>query len=723
MADYLERSTFIENFLTKVSRGRDFTQDIWIEREVKRKGEGGEVTKVDSFSEKNIKNLTELLEDDLDHCFNRGMFVFRLVAAIAGSGKTTLLSYFRELIKIKNDDSKFITVVSFDLPTKLQNLSNTQSFHNKFYSYILAETLYKILRKEEIRSVAEYVLRTLVGEKGFNELDQTRDFEIGFIGKFNNFFKDIDIDLQDVFLSVIRQVSAINPQYTFVYLIDELDDALRESSSQAQQMRSVFKTLMNRISGKDYNDEIRLLMYLAGTSDILNEFITLESAGERRFSTYNIALGFGLLDEFQKITEKIISRIKGAYKDCEGYEEASHKIQKIDEKIKSKRSGKTQVLGSYCSDYARAVLAICKEHFGDKPEKHFEGTTKQLAEIIELTCKNKWKEYWNKPGYKLQLEKISNNSDEHIFKCYVKLLKDGEAVASAYGGSRNYELLGGYVDRFVQLLEIAHFKPDGYNENPPDIAFILSPIECSSFLKRKLSSKKTHFINSSRTTLDILKSGASSSTQEVVAENKFSIDINLSNENALLNIFKDTNIHRGIIKKIIASRPYRDLADLVSKVQGIASSRRQTIQEKLDKNEICFRISAFISYNTQDKLEVDKIVSKLRENKISYWIDDEILAGEEIRKKLEEVIKSDRLWAAVVFYGKNGPGSWQDVEISTLLRKNITYKDLIIPVVLKSCTEEPQVSPFLENLKYVDFRKRTPDPIEYLVRSIKREQT
>jgi hypothetical protein len=730
MPDLSENSRFIEGFLRKVASGRDFTQDIWIEREVKRQGEGGEATKANSSSGKiigkQIHNLTELLEDDLDYCFNRGRFIFRFITAIAGSGKTTLLSYFRELIEIKNDRSKRSIVVSFDLSAKLRISNNIQSFHGKFYSYILAETLWRTLHNEEIRSVAEYVLRELVGSESFNQLDQARDFEIGFLGKFNRLFKDIDVDFQDVFLSVIRQISEISSQYAFVYLIDELDDALREDTNQSQQIRAVFKSLINRISSKEYNDEVRLLIYLAGTSDILRDFITSESASERRFSTLNITLGPGLADEFWKIREKINRRIEGAYKNCECFEEAFHKVQEIDEKLKSKLHENMRVLGNYCRDYALAALEIYEEYFSDKSENHFEGSPKQLTNLIDSLCKSNWKDYLNKSEYQLRLEKITNNPDEHIFKCYAKLFKDGEIVASAYGGARNYELLNGYVDRFIQLLDESNFKSDGYPETPPDIAFILSPVECSSFLEKKLGSKKIHFVNLSRTTLNTISSKSSGSIQEltnkeVVNKNKASVDINMANEDILFKVFKNTNIHRGIINKIIASQPYKDINDLVSKVQGIASSRRQTIQEKLDTNEICFRIGVFISYNSKDKNEVDKIVSKLKENKISYWIDDEILGGEEIRKKLEEVIKSDQLWAAAVFYGNHGPGRWQEVEISSLFSKYVKYKHPVIPVVLNSCTSEPQVSPFLENLKYIDFRNKKTKPIDLLVRSIKRD--
>ncbi|AFZ14250.1 hypothetical protein Cri9333_3422 [Crinalium epipsammum PCC 9333] len=726
MSGYSENSKFIEAFLRKVASGRDFTQDIWVEREVKRQGEGGEVTKASSSSQKiigkQIHNLTQLLEDDLDYCFNRGRFVFRFITAIAGSGKTALLSYFRELIKIDNDRSKYSIIVSFDFSAKLHPSSNIQEFSSKFYSYILAETLWKVLTNEEIKPVAKYVLEELIGKNNFPVLEQSRDFEISFLGKFNKYIKDVNIDWQDVFLRVINEISKINSQYTFIYLIDELDDALRKCEDQDQQeIRGVFKSLTNKISSQDYNDEVRLLIYMAGTSDILSKFINSESASERRFSTLSISLGSGLSNEFHKIREKINKRIESAYNNCENFAEAFCKIQEIDNKVQSKLQTNMRVLGNYCRDYALAALEIYEEYFGDKSENHFQGSAKQLTYLVDSLCQDSWKDYLNQPEYKLQLEKTTNNSDEHIFKCYAKLLKHGEIVASAYGGSRNYELLSVYVDKFIQLLEKSNFKPDDHNDTPPNIAFIISPAQCSSFIKNKLISKKIQLINSSEITMNTVTSNSSVSTQELVPENKSSIDINMANHDALIKVFKNTNIGRSIISKIIDSRPYKDIEDLFSKVKGIGVERRKTLQDKLNRNEICFRIGVFISYNSKDKSEVEKIISNLKENKISYWIDEEILGGEEIRKKLEEVIKDDNLWAAAIFYGNNGPGRWQDVEISALFRKYLKNDHPVIPVVLKSCKSDPQISPFLENHKYVDFRKRSQDQYDFLVRSIKRE--
>jgi hypothetical protein len=729
MSQAPEDYKFLEKFLREVSSGRDFAPDIWIEREVKPQGEGGEAIKAKSSSTKivgkQINNLTELLEDDIDYCFNQGRFVFRFITAIAGSGKTTLLSYFRELIEARNNDSSHSIVISFDLPAKLRVLDDASSFHTKFYTYILAETFWQILSGGEIRFIAEDILQSLLDNDQFNQLIQARNFEIGFLGKFISFFRGKHDDLQAIFLSTISKVSETNSQYAFVYLIDELDDALKQGDNQSQ-MREVFKSLINKLSSREYKDEIKLLMYLAGTSSILQTFITSEEAIERRFSHLNITLGSGLNDEFEKIREKINRRLEGAYNKCDGFEDAFRKIQAIDQSLRS-RSGNARVLGNYCRDYAHSALEIYSEYFSDKSECHFAGSKKQLKDLVSSLCKDYWQNYLSRSEYQLKIVEKPDNPNEHAFDCYANLIKNGETIASAYGGARNYELLAGYVEWFMKRLDNSNFRPKSDAGEPSDLCFILSPESCSALLARKLALKSIQLINLSEK--DAVKSAFLAEKQKeesqkgVLPETKI-VDVNLATEKTLLQVFQGTNIRKDIIKKIIESRPYENIEELKSKVSGIGSERRKSIQEKLDNSEICFRFGVFISYNSKDKTEVDSIVKELEtKHKILCWIDDKILGGQDVRKKLEEIISSDRLWSAAIFYGSNGPGPWQEAEISSFFQKYVKQNRPIVPVLLKSCIEEPQISPLLGSLKYVDFRnkKKSADAIDELVRSIRGE--
>lgn len=367
MAESLEEARFVERFLIKVSSGTDFTPDIWIERDVKSSGPGGEDTKATSYSGKKvgikINNLTELLKDDLDHCFRKNYFVFRFISAIAGSGKTTLLSYLQELIEVDYDNG--YVVVNSPLPAQTGALTSVQSFHARFYSHILTETLFQLLDKPKVQVVAEYILREILDQESSDQLIGAKGSRISFFTKFNNFTSNARIDLEGAFLTLIRKVLEVDADYAFVYLIDELDDALQEEPSQVQQVREAFKSLHNRTL-KEFGDKVRLLVYVAGTSEKLKGLIDSDTAINRRFVDHTIHLGLGVKSEFSKIREKIDKRLERAYRGCDSFDEAQARIQDIDNQLKSTYVGKIKSIGSYCKNYAYAALEIYEEYFSDR---------------------------------------------------------------------------------------------------------------------------------------------------------------------------------------------------------------------------------------------------------------------------------------------------------------------------------------------------------------------
>jgi hypothetical protein len=71
--------------------------------------------------------------------------------------------------------------------------------------------------------------------------------------------------------------------------------------------------------------------------------------------------------------------------------------------------------------------------------------------------------------------------------------------------------------------------------------------------------------------------------------------------------------------------------------------------------------------------------------------------------------------AATVFLGPHGLGHWQEFEQAGFLQHFLRRRCPVIPVILPSCTEAPEVSAFLENMAWVDFRKQSPAPLERLL--------
>jgi hypothetical protein len=94
-------------------------------------------------------------------------------------------------------------------------------------------------------------------------------------------------------------------------------------------------------------------------------------------------------------------------------------------------------------------------------------------------------------------------------------------------------------------------------------------------------------------------------------------------------------------------------------------------------------------------------------------LDEEQLRRGLPRQKLEDQI--EHINAAAVFVGENGIGPWQRIEIDTFLRQFVRRGCPVIPVILRSCVEPPELRAFLKGMSWVDFRKREPDPIQQLV--------
>jgi hypothetical protein len=87
---------------------------------------------------------------------------------------------------------------------------------------------------------------------------------------------------------------------------------------------------------------------------------------------------------------------------------------------------------------------------------------------------------------------------------------------------------------------------------------------------------------------------------------------------------------------------------------------------------------------------------------------------------IEEQIQS--IGAVAVFVGQVGQGPWQDREIKAFLRRQSRSEMPVIPVLLSSCTNEPELPVFLQGLTWVDFRRSDLDPLDRLIWGITGEK-
>ena len=130
------------------------------------------------------------------------------------------------------------------------------------------------------------------------------------------------------------------------------------------------------------------------------------------------------------------------------------------------------------------------------------------------------------------------------------------------------------------------------------------------------------------------------------------------------------------------------------------------------------QFDVFLCHNSNDKTEVKAVAYKLKELGLVPWLDEwELIPGRSGRKSLEAQI--EQVSSAAVFVGKNGIGPWQDEEISAFLYQVKERNCPVIPVLLQSAPEKPNLPPFLIDRVWVDFCKNQPDPISQLFWGIK----
>lgn len=137
------------------------------------------------------------------------------------------------------------------------------------------------------------------------------------------------------------------------------------------------------------------------------------------------------------------------------------------------------------------------------------------------------------------------------------------------------------------------------------------------------------------------------------------------------------------------------------------------IQGKLARGEF----DVFLCYNTADRLSVKEIGERLKTKGILPWLDQwNLRPGLPFQKALEKQIKSVK--SAAVFVGPSGVGPWQDEEIAAFLRQFVKRKCPVIPVILPDSKRTPKLPLFLQAMTWVDFRQKSPDPLEQLIYGI-----
>jgi hypothetical protein len=124
----------------------------------------------------------------------------------------------------------------------------------------------------------------------------------------------------------------------------------------------------------------------------------------------------------------------------------------------------------------------------------------------------------------------------------------------------------------------------------------------------------------------------------------------------------------------------------------------------------------FLCHNSEDKTAVKEIAEMLKKEGVAPWLDEwELRPGQPWQTALEGAI--DKISSAAVFVGRSGLGPWQQRELEAFINEFVHRGCPVIPVILPECEEgnEPKLPVFLRAMTWVDFRKRTPDPVSQLI--------
>jgi hypothetical protein len=126
------------------------------------------------------------------------------------------------------------------------------------------------------------------------------------------------------------------------------------------------------------------------------------------------------------------------------------------------------------------------------------------------------------------------------------------------------------------------------------------------------------------------------------------------------------------------------------------------------------QFDVFLCHNSKDKSEVKQIGQQLKQQGLKPWLDEwEFRPGLPWQRELERQI--GHIKSAAVFIGSSGFGPWQEHELDAFLRQFVKRQCPVIPVLLPTAPQQPQLPIFLSGYMWVDFRQLQPEPMGQLI--------
>ncbi|MCT7986194.1 hypothetical protein NG796_23250 [Laspinema sp. A4] len=497
----------ITDFLLQVKKGLKLVEEIWIDREVKRPGsEGPLCNQAESLSGYPISTITELIEDDLNFCFQHQNFIFRMIAADAGSGKTAILNYIQQRLEANHSDTGRIIIPIYTNLNNLLTSFSSQGFSRQFYLHLISE-VFKIALIETLeprfkQSAARSLEELFPEELNLVNLIVTSKKSGAVKTKLDKLLIESGCDLLETFLEIVQHFK--NQGFYLFFLIDELDSLYQ--SERSKDAVNTFRHLINQIED-DYQGKLPLGLYISGLSDDVQKFIKENPALKSRVYPGEIRLVRFRNQECEEIRAKIDNRLYSAYQGYKDFPEFKKEVQSIDLKAGTDFNS----LREFCQRYGSEVLQIHQKYFKhhDKSFNQFEFQSRiKLEELciqkwsqqlgnapspisgpFNYQGHQQWKRFSGKQGYKLIIAQTTTNLEGHNFDGYAELRHNGDVIAKAFGEAKNYELLTSHFTTFKAWLADVRFYG---KKSPPDLAYLFAP-GCPNLLELKIKNTEIVF--------------------------------------------------------------------------------------------------------------------------------------------------------------------------------------------------------------------------------------
>lgn len=130
------------------------------------------------------------------------------------------------------------------------------------------------------------------------------------------------------------------------------------------------------------------------------------------------------------------------------------------------------------------------------------------------------------------------------------------------------------------------------------------------------------------------------------------------------------------------------------------------------------QIDLLLCHNSADKPEVRELNESLKKSGVQTWIDeDDLDPGAVWQDAIQAIIPKVKAAGACV--GNSGFGPWQRMEIKGLLSEFVEHGVRVIPIILPSAGQVPELPLFLRQFTWLDLRHDKARHIERLVRVLK----